>query len=213
MGPYLAILASEGDRPLKVPLLLLGAGLVLIGLAWVVFEIRERAVLRKARQRQLEEWTALARVRGFVVEARGDELVMQGTVASRPFELDSLNFFAYGMDTENALRFRVEDLDATLSITGFEAGYPMGDLQPPVGDEDFDKRYRVRTNAPGLRWIARFGPKERQLLLEFSEFDVDLMGGEVRIRMPYRLDLAHLDAACRLVESVWGPPPNTTSAA
>ncbi|MFN0008589.1 MAG: hypothetical protein ACKVXR_11860 [Planctomycetota bacterium] len=205
---FYVILATEADRPLTIPLLVLGAGLALIGLAWVVHGIWMRVYHRKARKLQIEEWTALAQARGFEVDAHGVELVMRGTVASRPFELDSLNFFHYGMDSENALRFRVEDADATFAISGWDDHWTFGDRQPPVGDEAFDKRYRVRANGPGLRRIARFGPKERQLLVEFSEFDVDQMEGQVRIRMPYRIDLAHLDAACRLVESVWGPPPH-----
>lgn len=200
------ILANEVDRELQSSLLVLGGGLALIGLAWVVSSLGQRVLWRKARKRRLQEWTALAQARGFELDARGDELVMRGTIASRPFELDSLNFFHYGMDAENALRFRVEDADETFAISGWDDLELFGDRQPLVGDEAFDRRYRMRANGPGLRRIARFSARERQLLVEFHEFDVDQGKGEVRIRMPYRLDLAHLDAAGRLVESVWGPP-------
>jgi len=186
-----------------VALLFAAACLALIELAWAVHRIRFRALARKDRRRRIAEWTDMARSRGFEVEAREDDVVIRGTVASRPFVLDSMNFFAYGMDTENALRFHVEDEDAIFSITGWDVGYPHGLQQPPVGDEAFDARHKVRANTPGLRWIARLGPDERKLLVDFPELDVLQGGGEVRIRLPYRIDLAHLDAACRLVESFW----------
>ena len=212
MGLHFVILAIEGDRPLKVPLLVLGAFLVLYGLMSVGYKIWLNRGQRRFRKRLLENWTPLAQARGFEIDASGEQVVMRGTVASRPFVLDPLNWYGYGMDTENALRFQVEDVEASFSITGWDAGWPTGNRQPPVGDDEFDKRYQIRADDAGLRWIARFGPNERRLLFDF-ELAVDQMKGNVRIRMPYRIDAAHMDAACRLVESVWGSPPSATSAA
>lgn len=230
MGPLLVILASEGDRRLRIPLLFVAALVVLYWVWHVVYRTWGRLDLRKAESRQLEEWTAVARARGFVVEMGGEEWtaqarargydmvtpgsspVMRGTIAGRPFELDGYNFFAYGMDAENALRFRVEDVGAALSIRGGIVG-PVDDLQPATGDEEFDKHYHVRANPEGLKRFARFGPMERRLFLESREYWIDQGDGEVRIRMPYKIDLEHLDSVSRLIESVWGPPSKAKSEA
>jgi len=213
MGSYLVIFTIEEDRPLKVPLLIIGGFLVLMWLMSVGFKIRLNLGLRNLRKFEIKEWTPLAQARGFEVDAKGKNVVMRGTVAGRPFELDSGNFFGYGMDAENALRFRVDDAEANITVMGSSPGNTFGDLLPPVGDEEFDKLHRWRANAAGARWTERFGPEARRLLVDFPELDVDQMKGEVRIRMPYRIDLAHLDAACRLVEIAWGPTSDATSRA
>ena len=213
MGPYFVTLASETDRPLRIPLLILGATLVLAWLASVAHKAWTNSQVRKGRKSQLEEWKEFARARGFDLDTRGKKLALRGTIAGRPFELDEGNFFTYGVDYENALRFRVEDVEGIFSINAWITEHPKSDPLPAVGDKDFNKRFRVDADEAGMRWIARFGPEELRLLVEFPDFIVCGGPGEVVIRMPYRLDLAHMDAARRLVESIWGPAPNATSRA
>lgn len=229
MSPLFAMLAQADHRPLKSFVLVLGALIALWGLLVGVQRIWAHLAHRRGRRLQFEAWAAIARARGFVVErggepwaarardrgfelrGSGNEPVMRGMVADRPFELDSFNFFGYGVDAENAFRFRVEDLDASLSIRGDDGGHGFGELQPGIGDEEFDKHFRVRANPSGLRGLTRMGPKERRLLVDHHrEFIVDQHRGEVRIRLPYRIEPAHLDAALLLAEGVWGSPPSAT---
>jgi len=177
--------------------------------ARLVYLIRGRRLVRESRRRQIEEWTALARSRGFETELREGGVVIRGTVASRPFVIDGGNFFTYGMDSENVLHFRSEDEKADFVIHDWQPtwldGSPHHLRQPPVGDAAFDARYHVRANAEGLRYVARLGPDERRILLRTSEFCLFQSGGEARIRLPYRLDAAHLDDALELVTRLWGP--------
>ena len=182
------------------------AVIVLVGGGRIAFGLWRYIALRKARLRQIEEWTALAQPRGFEVDARGEEVALRGTVASRSFVVDGMNFFGYGMDTENAMHFDVEDPEARFSISGLKDNLFYGLEQPPTGDEAFDARRHVRANTEGLRYLARLGPDERRLLVDFPELEVFQGKGKALIRLPYTLDAAYLDAVCRFVTQFWGPP-------
>jgi hypothetical protein len=181
-----------------------GAALAL-GVAWFGSRVRNRALRRKWRREQVADWTALAQPRGFEVDDSGDKVVMRGKVASRPFELDGFNCITYGMDAETGIRFEVEDQEATFAVTTWDAQSWRGGRQPPCGDEAFDARHQVRANDRGLRHVARLGPEERKLFVDFPELDVLQSHGSALIRLPYRLDGPHLDAACSLIERLWGP--------
>jgi hypothetical protein len=184
-----------------------GVLLAVLGVWAIVHKIRFQYLVRADRRRTLEAWTEMARARGFEVVTRDGRPVMRGTVASRSFEIDYPNFFTYGMDAETALHFRVEDEEASFSIAGWEFVDPPRHLARHfVGVERFDAHHGMRTNEAGKRWVARFGPKERQLLLDHNGLDVLQRSGEVSIRLPYTITPSDLDAACQLVASVWGVP-------
>ena len=182
-----------------------GAALAL-GVAWFGSRVRNRALRRKWRREQVADWTALAQPRGFEVDDSGDKVVMRGQVASIPFEMDGYNFITYGMDVETCIRFPVEDPEAAFSVTTWNAQYPAGGGQPPRGDEAFDARHKVRANDRGLRHVARLGPEERKLFVDFPQLGVLQSHGQVWVRLPYEPDGPHLDAALRLIERLWGPP-------
>jgi hypothetical protein len=189
---------------LSVPALLAGGAVLVIGgVAMGVLRMRQRAAIRRYRERRIEEWTAIAMARGFEIVPRGDDVMIRGTVASRPFELTHGNFLGYGMDVENAMNLRVEDTDAKLEVSGNPL-WPAGEKQPPSGDEAFDARFRVRANEEGALILARLGPDERRILVEHPELMLAQHRDRAWIRLPYRLDLASVDAACRLATAVWG---------
>jgi len=190
-------------------LVLVGAVLLAVLGVWaIVYQFRFRRIVREERRQELEAWTEMARTRGFELEKRGDELVIRGTVAGRSFEIGGGHFFTYGMDSEIALHFQVENEGVLFAVTRWNAGLNLGLLQPRVGDEAFDALLQVRANDPGLRWITRIGPNERRLLVDHPDLSLVHWGENVWIRLPYRIQPADLDAACQLVARVWGVPPN-----
>jgi len=194
---------------MKLYLVLVGAVLLVGGVWAIVHWIRFQRLVRRERRERFEAWTKMARSRGFEVVTRGDDFVMRGTVASRSFEIDGGHFITYGMDVENVLHFPVEDEEATFSIARWEWVDPPRHLARHFADVTrFDAHHGVRTNEAGKPWIARFGPRERQLLLDHDELDVLQRAGEVWIRLPYVITPSDLDAACQLVASVWGVPPS-----
>jgi hypothetical protein len=186
------------------PVLLAGSVLLALWAASIVRRAFARASARRYREERNREWIAIAQARGFEIVPRGDDVVIKGTVASRPFELTGDNFLGYGMDAENAMNLRVEDTDAKLEVSG-NPRWPSGEKQPPSGNEAFDAQFRVRANEAGARILARLGPDERRILVEHPELMLAQHRDRAWIRLPYRLDLPSVDAACRLATAVWGP--------
>ena len=191
-------------------LVLAGAALLAVLGVWaIVHRIQFQRAVRRIRRERFEEWTEMARARGFEIVTRGDDFVMRGTVAGRSFEVDGPHFFTYGMDVEYALHFRVEDDTASFSIASWEWVDPPRHLARHFADVTrFDAHHGMRTNEAGKRWVARFGQRERQLLLDHDDLDVLQRSGEVWIRLPYVITPSVLDAACQLVASVLGAPPS-----
>lgn len=182
-----------------------GAIIALVGGGRIAFGLWRYASLRKYRHRRIEDWTALARASGFELDTSAEEVALRGTVASRSVVVDGGNFFGYGVDWENAMHFPFEDEEARFAISTWGFGLSDGLRHPPVGDAAFDARYHVHANEAGLPYVARLGPDERRILLRTSELCLFQSRGRALIRLPYRLDGAHLDDACELVTRIWGP--------
>ena len=183
---------------------------VLGGLVWAV-RAMQRGLRRSARERglgrQVQEWSAIAESLGSRARIEGDSVVIRGVIAARPFELHSRNCITYGMDAENGIQVPIEDEEASLAIAWLSfdgAGHGYGRSQAPTGDAEFDGLFRVWANPRGSEHLARLGPSERRLLLDNrSELYVFLRKGQALVRLPYKLERSHVEAAIRLLAALW----------
>lgn len=165
--------------------------------ALFVVRVASRRSLRIAFARTRERWDQLARERGFEVELGERGLVMRGTVAERPFVIDEGNFLGYGLDAEVCMHVEVGDDEAAFcASTWYSNGTP--------GEPVLEGELKVSANDAGRRVLERLGPEGRRLLLERDELAVLQARESGLVRLPYTLDGEHLDAACRIVELLWG---------
>jgi hypothetical protein len=173
------------------------------------------AVQLSDRRRQLAAWSALAAELGYHAGIDADRVVIRGSAASRPFEVDYRNGLGYGLDAMLGLRVALPDNRVRLLIsadarnlefpTGLAAERDVSRLT--TGHAQFDAVFAVSGNAAGRAVLERAGESARAVLLEHPELSVfwrgtapwiDLGSGELeaaRLRAAHRLMGALLVAA------------------
>src|SRR5262245_5210346 len=122
--------------------------------SWIAIQLRRRMARRRARADRHRTWSALAEPFGFRVAIEGDDVRMRGDIDARPFVLDASNGLGYGLDSLVGMRVPIVATGATLSVTALEpdeffGADRYGRVQPPTGDAEFDRRFRVRANDAG----------------------------------------------------------------
>ncbi len=182
-----------------------------------------RRVVRSRRvRRQRAEWSAIAEPLGFRTEVHDGCVVIVGAVAGRPFELDTRNFLAYGLDAELGMRADVEDPAAGFMVLTHAAArtrraWPDEEPEPPSGDPEFDALFLVRANPAGRAVLARWAPAWRRVLVEHPRMEVHLRQGRALVTLASGApERASIQAAARvlagLIEATRGPATATPEA-
>lgn len=217
-------------NPAKVALAAGGSVVALSFLAAYVQRIAAKVAIRNWNRKALAQWQPFALARGWSARIEGNHVVIRGALASRPFALDSTNGLTHGLNQEPGLRIEtcqvassvaddeqptktpdtIADDGLLISPRGFFDADYYGALREVVGEERFGQLFCVRAKGKGLEALARLGPEERRLLLEFHpEMGVFQRGTNAWVRIGYGMKLPQIEAAARIVTALW-PASETT---